>query len=69
MKDALAPYKKKRNFAVTPEPADGGVPGVEALQFVIQKHWASRLHYDLRLEIDGTMKSWAVPRSGLNGKT
>lgn len=62
MKDALAPYKKKRNFAVTPEPADGGTPGVEALQFVIQKHWASRLHYDLRLEIDGTMKSWAVPK-------
>ncbi|MBU0892953.1 MAG: DNA ligase D [Gammaproteobacteria bacterium] len=62
MKDALAPYQKKRNFAVTPEPADGGDPGVDALQFVIQKHWASRLHYDLRLEIDGTMKSWAVPK-------
>lgn len=60
--DALAPYKKKRNFSVTPEPADGGAPGVDALQFVIQKHWASRLHYDLRLEIDGTMKSWAVPK-------
>ena len=60
--DALAPYKKKRNFSVTPEPAEGGEPGVEALQFVIQKHWASRLHYDLRLEIDGTMKSWAVPK-------
>lgn len=62
MNDALAAYKKKRNFAVTPEPADGGAPGVQALQFVIQKHWASRLHYDLRLEIDGTMKSWAVPK-------
>lgn len=60
--DALASYKKKRNFSVTPEPSGGGVPGVEALQFVIQKHWASRLHYDLRLEIDGTMKSWAVPK-------
>ena len=60
--DALAPYKKKRNFSVTPEPAEGGAPGVEALQYVIQKHWASRLHYDLRLEIDGTMKSWAVPK-------
>ena len=60
--DALAPYKKKRNFSVTPEPAEGGTPGVEALQYVIQKHWASRLHYDLRLEIDGTMKSWAVPK-------
>jgi bifunctional non-homologous end joining protein LigD len=60
--DALDAYKKKRDFTVTPEPAEGGVPGVEALQFVIQKHWASRLHYDLRLEIDGTMKSWAVPK-------
>ena len=40
--DALAPYKKKRNFSVTPEPAEGGTPGVEALQYVIQKHWASR---------------------------
>ena len=60
--DALAPYKRKRNFSVTPEPAEGGTPGVEALQYVIQKHWASRLHYDLRLEIDGTMRSWAVPK-------
>ncbi|KWT95181.1 MULTISPECIES: DNA ligase D [Pseudomonadota] len=62
MADALALYKKKRNFAVTPEPAEGGTPGTDALQFVIQKHWASRLHYDLRLELDGTMKSWAVPK-------
>jgi bifunctional non-homologous end joining protein LigD len=62
VKDPLALYKKRRNFAVTQEPADGGKPGVEALQYVIQKHWASRLHYDLRLELDGTMKSWAVPK-------
>ena len=60
--DALAVYRGKRNFAVTPEPAEGGEPGTEALQYVIQKHWASRLHYDLRLEIGGTMKSWAVPK-------
>ena len=60
--DALAVYKKKRNFAVTPEPAEGGAPGMQALQYVIQKHWASRLHYDLRLELQGTMKSWAVPK-------
>jgi len=60
--DALAVYRGKRNFAVTPEPAEGGEPGGEALQYVIQKHWASRLHYDLRLEIGGTMKSWAVPK-------
>lgn len=61
-KDPLALYRKKRNFALTPEPADGGTPGVKALQYVIQKHWASRLHYDLRLELGGTMKSWAVPK-------
>ena len=60
--DALALYRKKRNFSVTPEPAEGGVPGTQALQYVIQKHWASRLHYDLRLELSGTMKSWAVPK-------
>lgn len=60
--DALAIYKQKRNFAVTPEPAEGGAPGAQALQYVIQKHWASRLHYDLRLELQGTMKSWAVPK-------
>ncbi|CAN7411879.1 DNA ligase D [Acidovorax sp. LjRoot118] len=62
MADSLALYKQKRNFAITPEPADGGAPGGEALQYVIQKHWASRLHYDLRLELDGSMKSWAVPK-------
>ncbi|WP_225784180.1 DNA ligase D [Xenophilus sp. Marseille-Q4582] len=62
MPDSLALYRKKRNFALTPEPAEGGEPGQGALQYVIQKHWASRLHYDLRLEIDGTMKSWAVPK-------
>ena len=62
MADSLALYKKKRNFALTPEPAEGGAPGAEARQYVIQKHWASRLHYDLRLELDGTMRSWAVPK-------
>ena len=62
MPDALKRYKAKRDFGVTPEPADGGEPGGEVLSFVIQKHWASRLHYDFRLELDGTMKSWAIPK-------
>ncbi|MEO7497917.1 MAG: DNA ligase D [Massilia sp.] len=62
MPDALKVYKSKRNFAITSEPAEGGESGKDALTFVIQKHWASRLHYDFRLELDGTMKSWAVPK-------
>ncbi|QOY96266.1 DNA ligase D [Massilia sp. UMI-21] len=62
MPDALKLYKAKRNFDITSEPAEGGAPGTEALTFVIQKHWASRLHYDFRLELDGAMKSWAVPK-------
>jgi bifunctional non-homologous end joining protein LigD len=62
MPDALKEYKAKRNFSITSEPAEGGAPSTGALTFVIQKHWASRLHYDFRLEIDGTMKSWAVPK-------
>jgi bifunctional non-homologous end joining protein LigD len=62
MPDALKSYKAKRNFSITSEPAEGGEAGTNALTFVIQKHWASRLHYDFRLELDGTMKSWAVPK-------
>jgi bifunctional non-homologous end joining protein LigD len=62
MTDALKAYKAKRNFSITSEPAEGGEEGKDALTFVIQKHWASRLHYDFRLELDGTMKSWAVPK-------
>ena len=60
--DPLKVYKAKRNFSITSEPAEGGAAGVGELSFVIQKHWASRLHYDFRLELDGTMKSWAVPK-------
>ncbi|MYM25796.1 DNA ligase D [Duganella sp. FT135W] len=62
MKGSLTTYKAKRNFTVTPEPAEGGEEGAGTLAFVIQKHWASRLHYDFRLELDGVMISWAVPK-------
>lgn len=60
--DALKGYKAKRDFSVTPEPEECGETSQHALSFVIQKHWASRLHYDFRLELDGVMKSWAVPK-------
>lgn len=60
--DKLARYKAKRDFSITSEPGDDALQSGEQLSFVIQKHWASRLHYDFRLELDGTMKSWAVPK-------
>ncbi len=58
----LATYRAKRNFARTAEPAGGGRRGQAALAYVVQRHDATRLHYDLRLEWDGVMKSWAVTR-------
>ena len=61
-REALAHYHRKRNFDKTPEPSEGGEQGTQALSFVVQKHHASRLHYDFRLELDGTLKSWAVPK-------
>jgi len=59
---ALARYVAKRDFSITPEPSGGGHSSPGALQFVVQKHWATRLHYDFRLELQGAMKSWAVPK-------
>jgi bifunctional non-homologous end joining protein LigD len=61
-RDSLTTYREKRDFKRTPEPHAVGRPGRGRLSFVIQKHDASHLHYDFRLELDGTLKSWAVPK-------
>jgi bifunctional non-homologous end joining protein LigD len=58
----LREYRRKRDFTVTAEPRGGRARVTPKLAFVIQKHAASHLHYDLRLELDGVMKSWAVPK-------
>jgi bifunctional non-homologous end joining protein LigD len=59
---SLAEYKRKRNFKKTPEPGPKVKRSRNGRQFVVQKHAASRLHYDFRLELEGTLKSWAVPK-------
>ncbi|MEO8192655.1 MAG: DNA ligase D [Gemmatimonadales bacterium] len=62
-REQLVEYRKKRDFSKTAEPSgDREAPAAGHLRFVIQKHAASRLHFDLRLELDGVMKSWAVPK-------
>ena len=58
----LAEYRRKRDFSRTAEPEGGPARTAHRPAFVIQKHAASHLHYDLRLEHDGVMKSWAVPK-------
>ena len=58
----LQQYRRKRNFDETPEPRGTSQIASATLHFVIQKHAAKRLHYDFRLELDGALKSWAVPK-------
>ncbi len=59
---SLRDYEAKRDFRRSPEPAGGGGGPSAAPIFVIQKHDASHLHYDFRLEVDGVLKSWAIPK-------
>ena len=58
----LATYRAKRDFARTNEPSGDAAEASKAHSYLIQKHAARRLHYDFRLELDGTLKSWAVTK-------
>jgi bifunctional non-homologous end joining protein LigD len=60
--DPLITYKVKRDFSVTPEPGGGIAKHQSPLAYAVQKHSARQMHYDLRLELDGVLKSWAIPK-------
>lgn len=59
---SLTLYKKKRSFKETPEPSGKTKSSRRGLKFVVQKHDATSLHYDFRLELEGVLKSWAIPK-------
>jgi bifunctional non-homologous end joining protein LigD len=59
---SLQVYTRKRNFTNTPEPSGKSKKKSAALSFVVQRHDASRLHYDFRLQVNGVLKSWAIPK-------
>ncbi|MBF6599460.1 MAG: non-homologous end-joining DNA ligase [Dehalococcoidia bacterium] len=60
--DALLKYRQKRDFERTPEPSSGAAADAVDLTFVVQQHRATRMHWDFRLEVDGVLASWAVPK-------
>ena len=62
MPGSLEVYNKKRNFAKTPEPSGKKAAPATRLRFVVQMHRATRLHWDFRLEADGALASWAIPK-------
>jgi bifunctional non-homologous end joining protein LigD len=68
--DALLRYRQKRDFTKTSEPESGALPAAAGdLTFVVQQHRATRMHWDFRLEVDGVLVSWAVPKGpSLNPK-